>query len=126
MRTIWPILIWKILQFTVDASSLLFVFFRLQYDCFILYLIFGQHVTVYIHLRTNSSSVSSILRKLVAQATIFHLWKQRNNVLHNQHHIPPAIIFKALDRDIRNICSSLVSVARLTSLILEFCIHAIK
>ena len=34
-------------------------------------------------LRSSSSSAPSTLRKVTAQATIYHIWKQRNNVLHN-------------------------------------------
>ncbi|KAL1194497.1 hypothetical protein V5N11_010404 [Cardamine amara subsp. amara] len=56
--------------------------------------------------KDNSSHVPAILRKLVPQATIYHLWKQRNNVVHNHISIPTLSIFKSLDREIRNIISS--------------------
>ncbi|KAG7573766.1 Reverse transcriptase zinc-binding domain [Arabidopsis suecica] len=56
--------------------------------------------------RTQSQDAPAILRKVVTQAVVFHIWKQRNNVLHNQHSISPESIFKCLDRDIRNIISS--------------------
>ncbi|CAA7030641.1 unnamed protein product [Microthlaspi erraticum] len=56
---------------------------------------------------TASSVIApQILRKFVVQATIFHLWRQRNNILHNQRLIPPDLIFNMLDRDIRNIINS--------------------
>ncbi|KAG7594499.1 Reverse transcriptase zinc-binding domain [Arabidopsis thaliana x Arabidopsis arenosa] len=34
--------------------------------------------------KLKTDSAPPILRKLVAQATVYHIWKQRNNVLHNQ------------------------------------------
>ncbi|CAA7018690.1 unnamed protein product [Microthlaspi erraticum] len=48
----------------------------------------------------------AILRKLVAHATVFHLWKQSNNILHNKCSIPPSTLFGILDKDIKNIISS--------------------
>ncbi|XP_010433774.1 PREDICTED: uncharacterized protein LOC104717843 isoform X2 [Camelina sativa] len=42
------------------------------------------------------------LRKLVAQSVIYAIWKQRNNLLHNQTCITPSILFKEIDREIRN------------------------
>ncbi|KAG7588721.1 Reverse transcriptase domain [Arabidopsis suecica] len=45
----------------------------------------------------------SLLRKVAAQATIYHIWRQRNNVLHNDQILPPSTIFKIIDREIRNI-----------------------
>lgn len=50
----------------------------------------------------NSIIAPSILRKLVAQATTYAIWKQRNNFIHNSFSIPPATIFKAIDREIIN------------------------
>lgn len=38
--------------------------------------------------RRRSAIAPSLLRKIVSQATVFHLWKQRNNVLHNARLIP--------------------------------------
>ncbi|CAL9232571.1 unnamed protein product, partial [Arabidopsis halleri] len=37
---------------------------------------------------------------------IFHIWKQRNDFLHNLHSIPPSSIFKCIYRDIKNIITS--------------------
>ncbi|KAG7552255.1 Reverse transcriptase domain [Arabidopsis thaliana x Arabidopsis arenosa] len=45
----------------------------------------------------------SILRKVAAQASVYHIWRQRNNALHNGIRIPPSTIFKTIDRNIRNI-----------------------
>lgn len=55
--------------------------------------------------RLNSKAASTILRKIVSQAYIFHVWKQRNNILHNQHSITPQSIFKCIDRDIKRTSS---------------------
>ncbi|KAF2538882.1 hypothetical protein F2Q68_00022476 [Brassica cretica] len=33
---------------------------------------------------------------------VYHLWKQRNNVLHNHLVLPPTAIFKLIDREMRN------------------------
>ncbi|KAF8086372.1 hypothetical protein N665_0628s0022 [Sinapis alba] len=44
--------------------------------------------------------------KLATQSVVFHLWKQRNNLLHNQSSIPPAIIFHSIDKEVRNIISA--------------------
>ncbi|XP_019094451.1 PREDICTED: uncharacterized protein LOC109129888 [Camelina sativa] len=52
--------------------------------------------------RIKYATAPATLRKLVAQAAIYHLWKQRNHLLHNQVSIPPELIFKDIDREIRN------------------------
>ncbi|XP_056843211.1 uncharacterized protein LOC130495738 [Raphanus sativus] len=57
-------------------------------------------------IRSPASSKSSLLRKLVAQTVIYHIWRQRNNLIHNQKSIPPPIVFQGIDRDVRNIISS--------------------
>ncbi|KAG7551508.1 Reverse transcriptase domain [Arabidopsis thaliana x Arabidopsis arenosa] len=53
-------------------------------------------------IRSSSQAAPSLLRKIVAQASIYHIWKQRNNVVHNQIFIPTSALFKLIDRDIRN------------------------
>ncbi|CAL9248832.1 unnamed protein product, partial [Arabidopsis halleri] len=35
-----------------------------------------------------------------------HIWKQRNNVVHNQTSIPTATVFKLLNREIKNIITA--------------------
>lgn len=50
----------------------------------------------------KNRSSPPILRKLVAQATVYAIWKQRNNILHNNSVIAPQIIFKSIDREIKN------------------------
>ncbi|XP_013624167.1 PREDICTED: uncharacterized protein LOC106330186 [Brassica oleracea var. oleracea] len=44
-----------------------------------------------------------LLRKIASQASVFHLWKQRNNLLHNQISIHAASVFSEIDREVRNI-----------------------
>lgn len=48
----------------------------------------------------------STIKKLVVHATIFYLWKQRNNVLHNNVSVPAAVIFKVIERVVRNSIST--------------------
>ncbi|XP_024013326.1 uncharacterized protein LOC112087613 [Eutrema salsugineum] len=50
----------------------------------------------------SSELAPSTLRKLAVQTTVYHLWKQRNNVLHYHLMIPAQTIFKSIDCDIRN------------------------
>lgn len=50
----------------------------------------------------QSAAAPSTLRKLVAQSMVYHLWKQRNNVLHNLHSLPPINISIVIDREVRN------------------------
>ncbi|CAG7890044.1 unnamed protein product [Brassica rapa] len=44
--------------------------------------------------------------KLATQSTVYHLWKQRNNLIHNQTSVPAATVFHAIDKEIRNIISA--------------------
>ncbi|KAG7547431.1 Reverse transcriptase domain [Arabidopsis suecica] len=48
--------------------------------------------------KCRTVAAPSTLRKLVAQAIIYAAWKHRNNMLFNSQLIPPATIFKAIDR----------------------------
>ncbi|VYS63974.1 unnamed protein product [Arabidopsis thaliana] len=57
-------------------------------------------------MRSSSTSAPSLLKKVSAHAIIYNIWRQRNNVLHNNLRIAPLIIFKIVDREIRNIISS--------------------
>ncbi|KAL1189919.1 hypothetical protein V5N11_012679 [Cardamine amara subsp. amara] len=61
-----------------------------------------------LHAWTNlkTDSAPPILRKLAAQAAIYHLWKQRNNILHNKIDVPPTVLFKELDRVMCNTISA--------------------
>lgn len=57
-------------------------------------------------IRAPTSTKFSLLRKLAAQTVISHLWKQRNNLLHNQTSVPAASVFRNIDRELRNIISA--------------------
>ncbi|XP_023644566.1 uncharacterized protein LOC111832461 [Capsella rubella] len=50
----------------------------------------------------DSRRAPRTLRKLVVQAIIYAIWRQRNNLYHNLIHVPPSVIFKEVDRGIRN------------------------
>lgn len=52
--------------------------------------------------KRRSSTSPATLRKLVAHAIVYALWKQRNNFIHNLRFIPATIIFKNIDRKIIN------------------------
>lgn len=53
-------------------------------------------------LKQSVSRSTRLLRMLSAQAVVYSVWKQRNNVLHNQVSIPPQVIFKEVNRTIIN------------------------
>ncbi|XP_033139875.1 uncharacterized protein LOC117131710 [Brassica rapa] len=57
-------------------------------------------------IRNAGTADLKLLRKVATQAAVFHLWKQRNNVVHNQISIPAATVFVGLDREVRNIISA--------------------
>ncbi|KAF2614492.1 hypothetical protein F2Q70_00010656 [Brassica cretica] len=40
------------------------------------------------------------------QTAIFHLWKQRNNLIHNQISLSAASVFYFIDKEMRNIISA--------------------
>ncbi|KAL1191306.1 hypothetical protein V5N11_008307 [Cardamine amara subsp. amara] len=56
--------------------------------------------------KTGGTNSPSILRKIAAHATIYHLWWERNNRFHNQQTTPISVLFKQEDRHIRNTISS--------------------
>lgn len=53
-------------------------------------------------LHMKDSTCPQTLRKLAAQAVIYHLWLERNNRLHNAVFSTPECIFKSIDRHIKN------------------------
>nr|VDD44908.1 unnamed protein product [Brassica oleracea] len=57
-------------------------------------------------IRAASSSKLSLLRKLAVQTVIYHLWKQRNNLVRNQTYISVAAVFYGIGKDLQNIISS--------------------
>lgn len=50
--------------------------------------------------RKNSSPPT--LRLLILHTLVYSIWRQRNNLTHNQITIPPLAIFKEIDRNIIN------------------------
>ncbi|XP_018487561.1 uncharacterized protein LOC108858078 [Raphanus sativus] len=57
-------------------------------------------------IRTSATAKLSFLKKIAAQVVISHIWKQRNNLIHNKISIPAPIVFHAIDRDVKNIISA--------------------
>ncbi|KAL9830076.1 putative reverse transcriptase zinc-binding domain-containing protein [Arabidopsis thaliana] len=65
-------------------------------------LIFLNWAELLLWIRRSSTSAPFTLRKLVAHSVVYATWKQRNNMLHNSHHLDPASVFKIIDRKIIN------------------------
>ena len=57
-------------------------------------------------IRSSRSKSLTLLRKIAGQTAIFHLWKQRNNLIHNQASLSSATVFHGIDREVRNIISA--------------------
>ena len=57
-------------------------------------------------IRSSRSKSLTLLRKIAGQTVIFHLWKQRNNLIHNQASLSSATVFHGIDREVRNIISA--------------------
>ena len=49
---------------------------------------------------SSSNAAPSHLRMMVVQALFYNIWKQRNNMLHNQVLVPPTATFREIDRHI--------------------------
>lgn len=56
--------------------------------------------------KMRTESAPPLLRKIVAQATVYQVWKQRNNIVHNGISLSPWLIFKDIDREVRNTISA--------------------
>ncbi|KAL1218351.1 putative ribonuclease H protein [Cardamine amara subsp. amara] len=65
-------------------------------------LIFNDWNTLITWLLTRSGS-SRTLNRIAAQATVYNIWKERNNRVHNSASFPPLTIFRHIDRTIRDI-----------------------
>lgn len=52
-------------------------------------------------IKRSSPRAPSLLRKIVAQATVHHIWRQRNDTLHNQSFNPASVVFRMIDREIK-------------------------
>lgn len=51
---------------------------------------------------SSSPSTPSLLRMMVVQAMFYNIWKQRNNMLHNQALTPPLVTFREINRHVIN------------------------
>lgn len=51
--------------------------------------------------RLKTDSSHPIIRKFACQAAVYHLWKLRNNILHNQFFATPAAVFKDIEKKMR-------------------------
>lgn len=51
---------------------------------------------------TRDSVTSRTLKRMVAQATTYNIWIERNNRLHGQEFRTPAVLFKIIDRSIKD------------------------
>ncbi|KAF3567714.1 hypothetical protein DY000_02011883 [Brassica cretica] len=54
-------------------------------------------------IKEPASGNVSILKKIATQSTLYPIWRQRNNILHNLVLIPPNTVFRIIDREVRNI-----------------------
>lgn len=53
-------------------------------------------------LNRSSNGQSKILKKIACQATVYHIWKERNSRLHTDSSISPITLFNQIDRVIRD------------------------
>ncbi|KAF2534927.1 hypothetical protein F2Q68_00020290 [Brassica cretica] len=51
----------------------------------------------------RTTTASPTLKMLATQVTVYNIWKQRNNCLHNGTYLPPQTIVKLIDREVRNV-----------------------
>lgn len=51
--------------------------------------------------KRSSDKAPTLLRKVAAQTTIYHIWRQRNDTLHNQCFTPASAVFRLIDREIK-------------------------
>ncbi|KAG7568329.1 Reverse transcriptase domain [Arabidopsis thaliana x Arabidopsis arenosa] len=52
--------------------------------------------------KENNQLSPSTLRLLIVHALVYSVWRQRNNLIHNQVVVPPLTIFRDIDRQIIN------------------------
>jgi hypothetical protein len=48
-----------------------------------------------------SKSVSNVVCKLLIAASVYHIWRERNNRFHGRNARPPDIVFSAIVQDVR-------------------------
>lgn len=64
--------------------------------------IFGDWSTLISWLRTRTPAISSTLKRNACQATIYFLWRERNNRLHNSVSSSSASLFTQIDQSIKD------------------------
>lgn len=89
LRCVYSEQVWNLLQSRLRLSP--FIFYT------------WPSLQAWLNLKTDPAP--PLLRMLAAQVTIYLIWKQRNSILHNQVVVPPTVLFKELDRVIRNTIS---------------------
>ena len=78
-----------------------FSIYIIQYGLFYILLLSVSHFSF--KLISKKFRKISILKKIATQSTLYHIWRRRNNILHNQVLIPPNTVFRIIDREVRNI-----------------------
>lgn len=56
--------------------------------------------------RQSTAAAPSLLRKVVAQLVVYNLWRQRNLVLHSSLRVSCSVVFRLVDRELRNVILS--------------------
>ncbi|CAH2035867.1 unnamed protein product [Thlaspi arvense] len=54
-------------------------------------------------LSSNTNKKDQVLRKIACHATVYWLWRERNNRLHNVNSLPTSTLFRHIDHAIRDI-----------------------
>ncbi|CAL9240316.1 unnamed protein product [Arabidopsis halleri] len=63
---------------------------------------FSDWNSMLVWVKVNNSSSPLTLRLLIIHTLVYNVWRQRNNLLHNQITVPPMVVFKDIDRQIIN------------------------
>lgn len=66
------------------------------------HLVFDNWSSMLAWTRVSNSSSPQLLRLLIAHALVYSIWRQRNNLIHNQVVHSPGFIFKDIHRQIVN------------------------
>ncbi|XP_020870158.1 uncharacterized protein LOC110225250 [Arabidopsis lyrata subsp. lyrata] len=86
LRCVFSAQIWHLVQSKLRLSPCIFI----------------SWTSLLVWMKLKIEFAPPILRKLVSHATVYHVWKQRNNLLHNGSSLSPLATFKEIDREIRN------------------------
>lgn len=95
---------------SVETRSHLFIdcsFTKVIWQCVFLRLglqfnLFNSWDSMLAWTRVRNTTSPHTLRLLIVHAVVYNVWKQRNNLVHNQLRIPPLTIFKEIDRQLIN------------------------